>query len=429
MPRHRRFRILQTDGDVRATGWQHGLITLVAAALRLFSPGLPMTSASLSTPAAGPLHGLRVIEFAGIGPGPFAGMMLADMGADVIVIERAADVGAAAGRPRPALNRGKRSVALDLKSSEGRAAAWALIESADALIEGFRPGVMERLGFGPDAVAARQPRLVYGRVTGWGQTGPLAQAAGHDINYVALTGVLSTSCRPGQAPVVPPTIVGDMAGGAMFLAFGLMCALHEAKNSGRGQVVDAAMVDGVAAMSGLVHQMRGNGFWRDQPECNLFANSSPFYEVFECADGQHITLGAIEPQFYAELLERLGLDDVDPAGQYDHRVWPELKARVAAHIKTRSRAAWQALLEGTDVCFAPVLSLAEAAGHPHNAARGLFVEVNGQRQPAPAPRLSRTPARQPMPGALCGEHTDEILAELGYDAQRMQGLRNDGACS
>ncbi len=378
-----------------------------------------MTTTSSQALASGPLHGLRVIEFAGIGPGPFAGMMLADMGADVIVIERAADVAAAANRPRAALSRGKRSVALDLKSDEGRAAAWALIESADALIEGFRPGVMERLGFGPDAVAARQSRLVYGRVTGWGQTGPLAQAAGHDINYVALTGMLSASCRPGQAPVTPPTIVGDMAGGAMFLVFGLMCALHEAKNSGLGQVVDAAMIDGVAAMSGLVHQMRHNGFWRDEPERNLFLNSSPFYEVFECADGRHITLGAIEPQFYAELLKRLGLDDVDPASQYDHRAWPTLKARVAAQVKTRSRAEWQALLEGSDVCFAPVLSLAEAPAHPHNAARGLFVEVDGQRQPSPAPRLSRTPARAPAPGALCGEHTQEVLAELAGGLTRV----------
>lgn len=363
--------------------------------------------------AGGPLQGVRVIEFAGIGPGPFAGMMLADMGADVIVIERAADVAAAARQPRPAMNRGKRSVALDLKSQEGRKAAWALIESADALIEGFRPGVMERLGFGPDAVAARQARLVYGRITGWGQTGPLAHAAGHDINYVALTGVLSTSCRAGQAPVIPPTIVGDMGGGAMFLVFGLVCALFEAQKSGRGQVVDAAMVDGVVAMSSLVHQMRHNGFWSAEPERNLFAGSSPFYEVFECADGGHITLGAIEPQFYAELLERLGLDDVDPALQYDHRTWPELKARVAAQVRARTRAEWQALLEGTDVCFAPVLDLAEAAEHPHNVARGLFAEIDGQRQPAPAPRLSRTPARQPAAGALCGEHTDAVLQELG----------------
>ena len=373
---------------------------------------MPLTNPSPAS-AGGPLQGVRVIEFAGIGPGPFAGMLLADMGADVIVIERASDVAAAARQPRPAMNRGKRSVALDLKSEEGRTAAWALIESADALIEGYRPGVMERLGFGPDAVAARQPRLVYGRITGWGQSGPLARAAGHDINYVALTGVLSTSCRAGQAPVIPPTIVGDMGGGAMFLVFGLVCALFEAQKSGRGQQVDAAMVDGVVAMSSLVHQMRHSGFWSAQPERNLFANSSPFYEVFECADGGHITLGAIEPQFYAEMLQRLGLDGVDPALQYDHRTWPELKARVAAQVKERTRAEWQALLEGTDVCFAPVLDLAEAAEHPHNAARGLFVEIEGQRHTAPAPRLSRTPARQPAAGALCGEHTDEVLKELG----------------
>ena len=381
----------------------------------------------------GPLAGLRVIEFAGIGPGPFAAMMLADMGADVIVIERAADAAAAAGYPRSALNRGKRSIALDLKSEAGRDAAWRLIESADALTEGYRPGVMERLGFGPDAVAARNPRLVYGRVTGWGQSGPLAQAAGHDINYVALTGVLATSARAGQAPVIPPTLVGDIGGGAMFLAFGLVCALHEAKRSGRGQVVDAAMIDGVAAMSGLIHQMRDNGFWRDEPARNLFSNSSPFYEVFECADGGHITLGAIEPQFYAELLQRLELTDVDPARQYDARAWPELKSRVAARIKTRTRDAWCALLEGTDVCFAPVLSLAEAPAHPHNAARQLFVdlEVDGkpQRQPAPAPRLSRTPARAPTPGARCGEHTDEVLAELGLDRERIARLRAGGACA
>ena len=374
--------------------------------------------------AGGPLQGVRVIEFAGIGPGPFAGMMLADMGADVIVIERAADVAAAARRPRQAMNRGKRSVALDLKSEQGREAAWALIGSADALIEGYRPGVMERLGFGPDAVAARQPRLVYGRITGWGQSGPLARAAGHDINYVALTGVLSTSCRAGQAPVIPPTIVGDMGGGAMFLVFGLVCALFEAQKSGRGQVVDAAMVDGAAALSGLLHQMRHNGFWSAQPERNLFAGSSPFYEAFECADGECITLGAIEPQFYAQLLRRLELEDVDPARQYDHRSWPELKARVAAKVKARSRAEWQALLEGTDVCFAPVLDLAEAAEHPHNAARGLFVEIEGQRHPAPAPRLSRTPARQPAAGALCGEHTDEVLKELGLGSQGASSVNN-----
>ena len=366
-----------------------------------------------ANPSRGPLTGLKIIEFAGIGPGPFTGMMLADMGADVILIDRAADVARAAKYPRAASNRGKRSIALDLKSDADREVVWTLLESADALIEGFRPGVMERLGFGPDAVAARNPKLVYGRVTGWGQTGPLAQAAGHDINYVALTGVLSTSARPGQAPVIPPTIVGDMAGGAMFLAFGLVSALLEAQKSGLGQVVDAAMIDGVTAMSGLMHQMRSNGSWVDQVEHNFFSNASPFYEVFECSDGHFISLGAIEPQFYAQLLKLLKLDDVDPALQYDTRTWPQLKQRMAATIQQKTRAEWQILLEGTDVCFAPVLSLTEAAEHPHNKSRALFVNVNGQQQPAPAPRFSRSMLREPSPGALCGEHTQEVLAELG----------------
>lgn len=389
------------------------------------------TETSPSLPA-GPLAGLRVIEFAGIGPGPFAGQMLADMGADVVLIERAADAARAARYPRHANNRGKRSIALDLKSEAGRDIVWRLLEGADALIEGFRPGVMERLGFGPEAVAQRNPRLVFGRVTGWGQSGPLAQAAGHDINYVALSGALSTSRRPGEAPVIPPTLVGDMGGGAMFLCFGLMCALFEAQRSGRGQVVDAAMVDGVAAMGGLVHQMRHMGYWRDEAEHNFFLNSSPFYEVFECADGGYITLGAIEPQFYAELLRLLEID-ADPARQYDTRAWPELKARVAAQVKTRSRADWCARLEGTDACFAPVLSLAEAPQHPHMAARGVFVEVEvdgqPQRQPAPAPRLSRTPARPPEPGSRCAEHTDALLGELGLSAEQIAALREQGACA
>ena len=371
------------------------------------------TSNLSANPSRGPLTGLKIIEFAGIGPGPFTGMMLADMGADVILIDRASDVARAAKYPRAASNRGKRSIALDLKSDADREVVWTLLESADALIEGFRPGVMERLGFGPDAVAARNPKLVYGRVTGWGQTGPLAQAAGHDINYVALTGVLSTSARPGQAPVIPPTIVGDMAGGAMFLAFGLVSALLEAQKSGLGQVVDAAMIDGVTAMSGLMHQMRSNGSWVDQVEHNFFSNASPFYEVFECSDGHFISLGAIEPQFYAQLLKLLKLDDVDPALQYDTRTWPQLKQRMAATIQQKTRAEWQILLEGTDVCFAPVLSLTEAAEHPHNKSRALFVNVNGQQQPAPAPRFSRSMLREPSPGALCGEHTQEVLAELG----------------
>ena len=382
----------------------------------------------------GPLAGLRVIEFAGIGPAPFAGMMLADMGAEVILVERSADHAAASRYPRMAQNRGKKSIALDLKSDAGRAAAWKLLESADALIEGFRPGVMERLGFGPEEVAKRAPRLVFGRVTGWGQTGPLAQAAGHDINYVALTGVMATSMRPGQAPVLPPTIVGDMAGGGMFLLFGILCAIFEAQKSGKGQVVDAAMIDGVAAMSGLIHQMRsGMGYWQDDPAHNHFLNTSPFYEVFECADGKHITLGAIEPQFYALLLQKLGLTDADPKRQYKTSDWPALKTRVTEVVRGKTQAQWCEELEGSDVCFAPVLSLADAPSHPHNAQRQMFVdlEVDGKthRQPAPAPRFSRTPARQPEQGTKIGQDTDAVLASLGYAASDIAALREAGACA
>ena len=373
---------------------------------------MTMPHLSSGSRLTGPLHGLRVIEFAGIGPGPFAGMMLADMGADVIVIDRPADVLRSQGRPRPAMNRGKRAIAVDLKSEEGQATVWRLLESADALLEGFRPGVMERLGFGPEAVAARVPRLVYGRVTGWGQDGPLAQAAGHDINYVALTGVLHTSARMGQAPVIAPTMVGDMAGGAMFLLFGMLCALMEARQSGRGQAVDAAMVDGVTVMSALIHQLRFNGTWVDHADANFFSNSSPFYEAFECSDGRFVTFGAIEPQFYATLLEKLGLTDVPAQGQYDATQWPALKARVAALVKSQPQAHWQALMEGSDACFAPVLDFAQAAQHPHNQARGLFVDVQGERQVAPAPRLSRSQARQPAPGAQIGEHTEAVLARM-----------------
>ena len=382
----------------------------------------------------GPLAGLRVIEFAGIGPAPFAGMMLADMGAEVILVERSADHAAASRYPRMAQNRGKKSIALDLKSDAGRAAAWKLLESADALIEGFRPGVMERLGFGPEEVAKRAPRLVFGRVTGWGQTGPLAQAAGHDINYVALTGVMATSMRPGQAPVLPPTIVGDMAGGGMFLLFGILCAIFEAQKSGKGQVVDAAMIDGVAAMSGLIHQMRsGMGYWQDDPAHNHFLNTSPFYEVFECADGKHITLGAIEPQFYALLLQKLGLTDADPKRQYKTSDWPALKTRVTEVVRGKTQAQWCEEMEGSDVCFAPVLSLADAPSHPHNAQRQMFVdlEVDGKthRQPAPAPRFSRTPARQPEQGTKIGQDTDAVLASLGYAASDIAALREAGACA
>jgi alpha-methylacyl-CoA racemase len=357
------------------------------------------------------LRGIRVVEFAGLGPAPFAGMMLADMGADVIVVDRVDTPST----ERADEHRGKRSVALDLKSDAGRTAAWALIECADVLVEGFRPGVMERLGFSPDAVAARNPKLVYGRVTGWGQHGPLAHAAGHDINYVSLTGAMSIAGRPDEAPMIPATLIGDMGGGAMFLAFGIVCALREAERSGCGQVVDAAMVDGTAVLSSLVHQRRGSGTWSDEPARNYFLGTSPFYDVFECADG-HVSLGAIEPKFYAELMSRLGLNDVDAVRQYECADWPALRARVAALLKTQPRAHWCALLEGTDACFAPVLSLAEAPRHPHLAARGTFTEVDGRTIPSPSPRLSRTPARAPQRGPRPGEHTEEVLRELGLSA-------------
>jgi alpha-methylacyl-CoA racemase len=354
------------------------------------------------------LQGVRVVEFAGLGPAPFAGMMLADMGAEVVVVDRIDNASA----ERADEHRGKRSVALDLKSDAGRAAAWALIERADVLIEGFRPGVMERLGLGPDAVAARNAKLVYGRVTGWGQDGPLAHAAGHDINYVSLTGVMSIAGRPGEAPMIPATLIGDMGGGAMFLAFGIVCALREAERSGRGQVIDAAMVDGAAVLSSLVHERRGAGTWSDDAAHNYFLGTSAFYDVFECSDGQ-VSLGAIEPKFYAELLRRLGLNDVDPSRQYAFEDWPVLRARVAGLLKTQARSHWCEKLEGSDACFAPVLSLEEAPQHAHLAARGTFTQVEGRTVPAPAPRLSLTPARAPQRGPRPGEHTDEVLRELG----------------
>jgi alpha-methylacyl-CoA racemase len=364
----------------------------------------------LTGPPTGPLAGVRVVEFAGLGPGPFAGALLADMGADVVLIER--PVPDDAPRERADHHRGKRSIVLDLKRDDDRAVAWALVERADALIEGFRPGVMERLGFGPEAVAQRNPRLVFGRVTGWGQTGPLAQAAGHDINYVSLTGAMAISARPGEVPMLPATLVGDMGGGAMLLAFGIACALFEARTSGRGQTIDAAMTDGVALMSSLIHQRRAAGTWSDDAARNFFLGASPFYDCFECADGRYVSLGAIEPAFYAELLRRLGLDDVDPMRQYRFEDWPALRARVAALVMTRSQAEWCARLEGSDACFAPVLDFDGAAAHPHHIARGTFVEVEGRRQPAPAPRYSRSTPRAPSVGPWPGEHGAAIRAEL-----------------
>ena len=342
----------------------------------------------MSAPLSSPLAGIRIVEFEGIGPGPLAARMLADMGAEVTVIARpqqgavAAQLGGSGDNP---LRRGKTVVLLDLKQDAARAEALALVAQADALIEGNRPGVMERLGLGPAECAAVNPRIVYGRMTGWGQSGPLAQAAGHDLNYVALTGMLSLSAHRGERPIVPPTVVGD-AGGALGLAFGMVCAILEAKTSGQGRVVDAAIVDIVAMLGGIAQWIRGSGML-DGPHPSPF-HDSPFYDVYRCADGGSITLGALEPQFYALLMQKLGLDDVDRGRQFDPRTWPALKDRLTTLFASQPRAHWDALLEGTDVCFAPVLSVAQAAEHPHNVARGTYVRTaQGSLVVAPAPRL------------------------------------------
>ncbi|RMH82383.1 MAG: CoA transferase [Actinomyces sp.] len=377
----------------------------------------------------GPLEGVRVIEIAGIGPGPFCAMMLADMGADVVRVDRAAAVrgGDPATPPADVMNRGRRSIGVDLKHPDGVETVLTLVEGADALIEGFRPGVAERLGIGPDDCFTRNPALVYGRMTGWGQEGPYAHAAGHDINYIALAGALEPIGRRGEAPVPPLNLVGDFGGGGMMLAFGVVCALLEARTSGRGQVVDAAMVDGAAALMTFFHGFRAMGIWNDERGTNLLDTGAHFYDVYETADGRYVSIGSIEPQFYAELRERLGLEGEEWDAQMDRSRWPELKERLAAVIATRTRDEWCELLEGTDVCFAPVLSMAEAPEHPHNRERGTFTEVAGVVQPRPAPRFSRTDSAIRRPPPHAGQHTDEILAEAGVDAGRIAELRSAGA--
>ena len=374
----------------------------------------------------GPLSGYRVIELAGLGPGPFAAMMLADMGAEVIRVERAA--GAAGPMPSTppfdVLLRGRRSIAIDLKHADGVSTLLDLVSSADALIEGFRPGVMERLGIGPDACLGRNPRLVFGRMTGWGQSGPLARVAGHDINYISLAGALAHFGRDGQAPVPPLNMVGDFGGGGMFLAFGVVCALLEAQQSGVGQVVDAAMVDGTATLMTMFWAFKSIGFFdEDRRGTNLLDTGAPFYDVYRCADDQYVSVGSIEPQFYAELLRLTGLDsDVEFAKQMDKSAWPHLKQRIAELFATKSRDEWCALMEGSEVCFAPVLTMSEAARHPHNVERHTFVEVAGVQQPAPAPRFSRTPGEITAPPAHPGQHSIEILRDWGFDAARIDEL-------
>jgi alpha-methylacyl-CoA racemase len=379
----------------------------------------------------GPLAGYRVVEIAGIGPGPFAAMLLADMGAEVIRVERAAGArGPAPEQPHvDVMLRGRRNIAIDLKRPDGVEVLLDLVASADALIEGFRPGVMERLGAGPEDCLARNPRLVYGRMTGWGQDGPWASAAGHDINYIALAGSLAHFRRAGQLPTPPLNMVGDFGGGGMLLAFGVVCGMLEAQRSGTGQVVDAAMVDGAAVLMTMFWTLREIGaFDERRPGTNLLDTGAHFYDVYECADGGFISIGSIEPQFYAELLQRLGLDGDDEfAAQMDRERWPRLTGRLAELFRTRTRDEWSALLEGTDVCFAPVLTMTEAVEHPHNAARGTFAEVAGRVQPAPAPRFSRTPGAIGVAPAHPGQHSREILHDWGFEPNRIDEVIAAGA--
>jgi len=376
----------------------------------------------------GPLKGVRIVEFAGIGPAPFAAMVLADLGADVLLVERKTpnrhtrDVSFFNLGRYNLLNRGKHIVSLDLKQPAGAEAALRLIGCADALIEGFRPGVMERNGLGPDACLKRNPRLVYGRMTGWGQSGPLSQAAGHDLNYLALSGALSLGAPLNGHPWAPPAVLGDMGGGALVLALGVVSAILEARTSGHGQVVDAAITDGSALLTTLFHALKSSGVWRTgQP--HVLDSSAPFYDTFRCADDKWISIGALEPQFYALLLEKCELTDVTPAMQWDAAQWPALKARIAALVATRTRDEWCRLLEGTDACFAPVLDLDEAPTHAHNRARGTFIEIDGVTQPAPAPRFSRTPAEVSGPPPVPGQADDIVLADWGFAADEIDALR------
>jgi len=370
---------------------------------------------------AGPLQGIRVIELAGIGPGPFAGMMLSDHGAEVIRVDRpGARIDA-----RDPLLRGRRVIGVDLKSPQGQALVLDLVKGADALFEGFRPGVTERLGLGPAQCHAVNPALVYGRMTGWGQFGPYAQAAGHDINYIALAGALHGYGRAGDKPTPPINMVGDFGGGGMMLAFGMVSALLHAKTTGQGQVIDCAMTDGAAALMAMIWGFRANGIWKDERGVNLLDTGAHMYDTYACADGKYISIGSLEPQFYALLLHKTGLaDDPDFAAQMDSGRWPQLKDRLTSLFATKSRDEWCEIMEMTDICFAPVLSMAEAPHHPHNVARQTFVEADGVMQPAPAPRYSATMSDAPR--MTKAADTDAILADLGYDAARIDSLKAAG---
>ena len=370
----------------------------------------------------GPLKGLRIVEMAGIGPGPLCAMILSDLGASVICIDRKGGI-PHRNRDREHYRRGRPSVSVDLKRPEGKEAVLKLIESADALIEGFRPGVMERLGLGPDVALARNPRLVYGRMTGWGQTGPLAQAAGHDINYISLTGALHAIGPKGQKPVPPLNLVGDFGGGTMFLAVGVLAALLEAKVSGKGQVVDAAMTEGAQILMTSMYDLLGRGMWHDERGANLLDGGAHYYGTYETKDGKYISIGSIEPQFYALLREKAGLIDPLFDKQMDRSVWPVLQEKLTAVFKTKTRDEWCAIMEGSDVCFAPVLSIAEAAKHPHNVARNAFVDVGGTLQPAPAPRFSRTKSEVQGPASSVGADTVPGLQAWGFSDAEIAKLK------
>ncbi len=377
---------------------------------------------------SGPLQGLKILEMAGLGPAPFAVMMLSDMGAEVIRIEaKSGQSPVAFPQPRYDITaRGRRSIAIDLKKPSGTELLLRLVEQADAIIEGFRPGVMERLGVGPDVCLARNPRLIFGRMTGWGQTGPLAHAAGHDLNYVALTGALHAIGRAHEAPPVPLNLIGDYGGGGMLLALGVVSALLEAQRSGRGQVVDAAMTDGTALLSSLIVGLKAAGLWRNDRASNFLDGAAHFYDCYICKDGKSVALAALEPHFFRQFCEKVGLEDIDLSRHMHPREWTALKPRIAALFLTRTRDEWCALLEGSDCCFAPVLDWDEAIAHPHNRARETYVEVDGVVQPAPAPRFSRTPGRVQCPPPAKGEHTDAVLADCGVSAAEIAALRADG---
>ncbi len=373
----------------------------------------------------GPLHGTTIIEIVGLGPAPFCGMLLADMGARVIRVDRpgGGTFGAADNPKLDFLNRGKQSICLDLKNERGLAAAKRLISRADGLIEGFRPGVMEKLGLSPDDCLQRNPRLVYGRMTGWGQDGPLAHTAGHDINYIALAGAGHAIGQAGQKPSIPLNLVGDFGGGGLMLAFGMVCALLEVKSSGEGQVVDAAMIDGTATLMSSVFAAFQAQFWSDLRGTNMLDGGAPFYDYYQTKDGKYISLGAIEPQFYAELLSRLGDEAAAQlAEQYDFANWPAMKQQLAAVISRKTRDEWDSVLAGSDVCYAPVLSMEEVRQHPHHQARGTFLDDGDTWQPAPAPRFSRTAAGPPKQAVKPGEQSGAILAEIGYTEQEIAEL-------